>query len=115
MPALLAAERDPRIQSLVLLSPNLSMVERGPAREIMKRIQVPLYATETTIDRLNALWIDPLYQAAPAGISRVGSPSGAGTGPETLRHDPANTARLIEWLEEKRPPRPAAATSTRRG
>ena len=108
MPALMAAERDPRIQSIVLLSPNLSMVERGPAREIMKRIQVPLYATETTIDRLNGFWIDPLYQAAPRGISRVGSATSAGTGPEALRTDAANTARLVEWLKEKRPARSAA-------
>jgi len=113
LPALLAAERDARVQSVVLVSPNLGSVERGLARDVVRRIQVPVYFVETTIDRLNGRWITPLYEVAPAGISRVGSASGIGTGPETLRSDAPNTERLVKWLKEKKPPR--AAASARRG
>ena len=112
MPALLAAERDPRVQSVVLISPDLSDVERGPGRDLVRRIQVPLYLIETKIDRLNHRWIEPLYQAAPAGISRIADAAGNGTGPETLGSDAPGVERLTKWLREKKP---ARATAPPRG
>lgn len=117
MSALLAAERDPRVQSVVLISPDLSGVERGPGREIVRRIQVPLYLIETRVDRLNQRWVEPIHEVAPSGISRIADAAGPGVGPETLRSDAPGVERLTRWLREKKPPRAAAAPppGSRRG
>lgn len=111
--ALLAAERDPRVESLVLISPALEPVERGPAVELVRRIRVPTFFVQSRLDRMNGQWWDPLYRAAPSGISRVADETGGGPGADALRSDLTATERLRRWLLEKKPPRPAAAPPRR--
>jgi len=106
--ALAAAERDPRVREVVLVSPNVDPVERGPARASLRRSRVPLYITQTRIDQYNELWTEPLYQAAPEGISRLTEAPGSGSGPESFRSDSTATDRLMRWMREKKPPRATA-------
>lgn len=107
--ALLAAEADPRIESLVLVSPEPERFERGPAIEIARRIRVPIFFVQSRLDRLNGQWLDPLYRAAPGGVSRVADETRGGPGPDALRSDAIATERLTRWLREKKPARAKAA------
>lgn len=112
--ALLAAERDPRVSGVVLVSPDLRAVERGPTRALVEHTQTPLYLVESKNDRLNGLWTEPLYRAAPQAASRWSDAADNGTGPETLRSDAASAARITKWIAERKARPGGTAAGTRR-
>lgn len=115
--ALLAAEADPRVTGVVLLSPDPLPVERGLARAAAARAGVPVYLTQTRIDLMNERWIEPLHEAAPAGSSRLVDLPIIGTGPAAVGSEPDAVRRLADWLREKKPARAPASPppGSRRG
>jgi dienelactone hydrolase len=103
--ALDAAERDPRVEAVLLLSPDPDATERGLMRARLSRMQVPGYFQMGVEDRVSFLWVETLYQAGLRNASRVVDARGAGRGPAAMRRDPESLTRLVQWLDAPKPPR----------
>lgn len=105
LPAALAAERDRRVEALVLLSPEVSPVERGPLRALLARAQIPLFLSQAAEDYLQFELFDAWYQAGNRAASRVADARGPDHGAWPFRIDHSAAPRLIQWLSVKKPAR----------
>jgi hypothetical protein len=100
-----AAELDPRVPALLLLSPAPADVERGTLREHIRRLQRPIYFSNAPEDFLSFEATETFYQAGDRPRSRVADVNSAGTGARPFRHDRAAVQRLVKWLDETIPVR----------
>jgi pimeloyl-ACP methyl ester carboxylesterase len=109
VPAALAAERDRRVEALVLLSPAVSPVERGWLRALLARTQVPLFLSQASEDYLQFELFDAWYQAGNRAASRIADARGPDHGAWPFRLDHTAAPRLIQWLSVKKPARAKSA------
>lgn len=100
-----AAQLDPRVPALLLLSPAPAAVERGTLRERIRRLQRPIYFANAPEDFLQFEMTETLYQAGDRPRSRVADVNAAGSGARPFRRDRAAVQRLVAWLEETLPAR----------
>ena len=97
---MLTAALDPRVKALLLASPAPSPVDRGPMRELVARLRLPVFF-QITPEEYEATYeiTDILYQAGNRGASRVVETSAPGHGFVQFRSDPALAARFLNWLD----------------
>lgn len=112
-----AAARDPRVQALLLVSPNPSPVDRGRAIARLAERGLPAYIANASTD-VNLYWMstsDLLLHASEPGISRISDSKHMGPGVMLFRNDPEAMPRFRRWLDEwwARPAPKAGARPTR--
>jgi hypothetical protein len=101
--AIEAAELDPRVPALLLLSPAPAAVDRGTLRAHIRKLQRPIYFSSAPEDYLQNETTDVLYQAGDRARSRVADVSAGGSGARPFRRDAKAVQRLVAWLEETMP------------
>jgi hypothetical protein len=101
--ALEAADLDRRARALLLVSPKPHVVERGPMRARLARLQIPAYFQVGPEDFEHAALTEAFYQAGHRSVSRVADARYVGSGPAQFRLDPAVRGRFIRWLDESLP------------
>jgi hypothetical protein len=114
--AVRAAELDPRIRAIALVSPTAAWVERGALLARMRKVQRPLFLQAGAEDRMSQAFLDSLYQTAPERQSRFSDSRHVGTGIRQFGGEPGVCTRLVRWAAEataaRRPSR--APQSSRR-
>ena len=111
--ACLAARFDPQVRALLLVSPAVATVDRGPTRAALTAARIPAFFQIAPED-FNASYdlSDLLYQAGDRAASRVVEARTAGRALAQFRADPSLTQRFVEWLNGVlKPPRPAPSRS----
>ena len=108
-----AAQRDPRVQALLLLSPAPAAVERGTVRERVRRLRRPIYFANAPEDFLQFETTETFYQAGDRPRSRVADVNAPGSGARPFRRDRAAVQRLVNWLDETMPARAPAPAKAR--
>jgi hypothetical protein len=105
-----AATLDPRVTTLLLVSPAPAPVDRGPTRARLARLGLPVFIQTAADDIDPACPIaDLLYEAGDRSASRVVESAAGGRGLAQFRHEPALAARFLAWLDVTL--RPAAPRS----
>ena len=107
-----AARLGRRVRALLLVSPIVSPVDRGPVCAMLAAARVPAFFQIAPED-FNASYelTDLLYQAGNRPASRVVEATVPGHGVEQFRGDPALATRFLAWLDGAlKPASPARAT-----
>ena len=109
--AILAARKDRRVRSMMLVSPTASPCDRGMLRAQVAAWKRPIYFQTGPEDFTAQPLIDALYEATDMRASRVADSDKPGTRATIFRRDPRIMARFKQWLSESWP-RSAAPRST---
>jgi dienelactone hydrolase len=117
--AILAARKDRRVRSLMLVSPSASPCDRGMLRAQVAAWKRPIYFQTGPEDFTAGPLIDALYQATDMRASRVADSDKPGTRATIFRRDPRIMARFKQWLSESWPrsaaPRPTPPPPPKKG
>lgn len=105
-----AAQRDRRVNALMLLGPEPAVTDRGVMLGMLQRLAMPIAIGQAPEDFLSFGFYEDLYQVSNRGASRVIDARAGGSGLWPLRHDPEAVKRLLLWLKEKKPDRPKSGT-----
>ena len=109
-----AAQGDPRVSALLLLSPLPAAVERGTMRERIRLLKLPIYFANAPEDFPQFELTETMYQSGDRGRSRVADVRSAGSGARPFRRDGAALQRLVAWAEESVPAKAPAPRGGKR-
>ncbi len=114
-----AATLEPRTKALLLVSPAPALVDRGPTRAHLARLQLPVFFQIAADDLYPALPVaEAFYQAGDRAASRVVESHMSGSGLAQFRDEPELARRFLAWLDAALKPsrsaRPATPPGSRR-
>jgi hypothetical protein len=114
--AIRAAALLPRARALLLISPATTLIQLGPTRAQLAKIQRPVFIQlamdEGYMFHDRDMYMDALYRSGDRTKSRVVEARMLGGGPTLFRRDPSLWPRIEQWLHEalsapRATPRPA--------
>ena len=106
-----AARLDRRVRALLIVSPFVSAVDRGPMCADLFAARVPAFFQSAPEEFDNTYDVtDLLYQAGPHAASRVVEGTQAGHGVAQYRNDSSLLPRFVHWLDDALKTAPARAT-----
>jgi predicted alpha/beta hydrolase len=99
-----AAALLPHSRALLLLSPSPSLIQLGPSRARLAKLQRPAFIQlamdEGYMFHDRDIYMDALYRSGDAARSRVVEARLIGGGPTLFRRDPSVWPRIEQWLHE---------------
>jgi len=100
--AIRAATLMPRARALLLISPIPTLIDLGPARARLAKLQRPVFIQlamdEGYMFHSSDIYMDALYRGGSPGGSRIVEARQMGGGPTLFRRDPTLWPRIEEWM-----------------
>jgi hypothetical protein len=106
----IAAQRNPRVRALILLSPDPDPVDRGALLASIAKRPLPLFLQQTAEEFPNFPYMERLYNAADRPASRISEARVMGRGAVAFRFDSRVTPRFVSWLNDALAPPVKKAT-----
>ena len=119
--AIRAAALLPRARALLLVSPNPALIQLGPSRALLAKLQRPVFIQlamdEGYMFHDRDIYMDALYRSGDKSRSRVVEARLMGGGPTLFRRDPTLWPRIEQWLHEalSAPPHATRPPAPRKG